>query len=216
MSARAMIIVGGGSSTRFGSDKLLTPVSGEPLIVHTIEAVSGHVEKCVVVVRAEVVDQVGALLPDVAVTPGGATRTLSEMAGLAALGGDFDLIGIHDAARPTPPADLVEKLFTTAESTGGAVPVIESDAMLLDRKTHRPAAGLNRAQTPQVFRAPELMTAYVRAAQSGFEGQDTAEVVMKHTDLVVAAVPGDISNLKVTYPQDLAMVGLILEERSRT
>lgn len=216
MSTRAMIVVGGGSSTRFGSDKLLTPVSGKALIVHTVQAVAGHVDKCVVVVRADAVDQVGRLLPDVVVTPGGTSRTLSEMAGLAALGGDFDLIGIHDAARPATPAWLVEQLFTTAESKGGAIPVIEPDMILLDRKTHRPVPGLSRAQTPQVFRAAELMTAYVRAAQGGFDAQDTAEVVMKYTDQVVAAVSGDIANLKVTYPEDLATLSLVLEGRSRT
>lgn len=216
MSSRAMVVVGGGSSTRFGSDKLLTPVLGRPLIAHTIDAISGHVDSCVVVVRSEVVERVQALQSDIVVTPGGATRTLSEMAGLAALGGGFDVIGVHDAARPVPPAQLIDDLFFTAEATGGAVPVIEPDAMILDRKTHRPVAGLKRAQTPQVFRASELMTAYVRAAQSGFEGQDTAEVVMKYTDLVVAAVQGDVANVKVTYPQDLTTVDLILAKRSRT
>lgn len=216
MSSRAMVVVGGGSSTRFGSDKLLSEVAGRPLIVHTIEAVSAHVDRCVVVVRAEVVERVGSLLPQTVVTPGGATRTSSEMAGLTALGGDFDLIGVHDAARPAPTADLIERLFTTADSTGGAVPVIEPESMILDRSTHRPVSGLTRAQTPQVFRAAALMTAYVRAAQSGFEGQDTAAVVMEYTDLVVAAVPGETSNLKVTYREDLARVSLILEDRSRT
>lgn len=216
MSSRAMIVVGGGSSTRFGADKLLIPVAGRALIVHTIEAVARHVDRCVVVVRTEVVEQVEELLPEVTVTSGGATRTLSEMAGLAALGRDFDLIGIHDAARPAPGSDLVEQLFATADTAGGAVPLIEADSMILDRKTHRPVAGLRRAQTPQVFRGPDLMTAYVRAAQTGFEGQDTAEVVMKFTDVVATGVPGDDSNLKVTYREDLSTLELILEERSRT
>ena len=38
-----MVIVGAGSSTRFGADKLLTEVAGRPLIEHTIEAVRPHV-----------------------------------------------------------------------------------------------------------------------------------------------------------------------------
>lgn len=216
MTVRAMIVVGGGSSARFGSDKLFAHVLGRPLIAHTIEAVTGHVDRCVVVVRQEIVGEVEALAPDVVVTAGGATRTLSEMAGLAALGEGADLIGIHDAARPAPGSAMLEELFVVAESVGGAVPVVPPDVMIIDRKTHRPVQGLNRAQTPQVFRAPELMVAYVRAAKAGFEGQDTAEVVAEFTNLTIATVPGESSNVKVTYPDDLADVEVTLEERSRT
>ena len=49
MSTRAMIVVGGGSSSRFGSDKLMTDVAGQPLIVHTIVALQDHVDVCVLV-----------------------------------------------------------------------------------------------------------------------------------------------------------------------
>ena len=159
MPLRAMIVVGGGSSTRFGSDKLLAPVLGRPLVAHTIDAVAGHVDRCVVVVRPELVEEVRALAPDVDVTPGGASRTLSEMAGLAALGESVDLIGIHDAARPAASGALIEKLFDTAESVGGAVPVVPTDVMIIDRRTHLPVPALSRAQTPQVFWARELIDA---------------------------------------------------------
>lgn len=215
MPLRAMIVVGGGTSTRFGSDKLLAPVLGKPLIAHTIEAVASHVDRCVVVVRPGIVEEVADLAPDVEVTQGGATRTLSEMAGLAVLGEIVDLIGIHDAARPAPSADLIEEVFVTAESVGGAVPVIPSEGLIIERATHLPVRTLSRAQTPQVFRAKELTLAYAKAAQSGFEGQDTAEVVTTFTDLRIAAVPGDVTNLKVTYPGDLDVIEETLKGRSR-
>jgi 2-C-methyl-D-erythritol 4-phosphate cytidylyltransferase len=211
-----MIVVGGGSSTRFGSDKLLTPVLGRPLIAHTVDAVVGHVDRCVVVVRPEIVDEIASLDLSIEITPGGATRTLSEMAGLTALGESVDVIGIHDAARPAPSDSLIEDLFDTAESVGGAVPIVPPEVMIIDRKTHRPVSGLSRAQTPQVFRATDLIVAYVKAAQSGFEGHDTAEVVAEFTNLTIATVPGEPSNLKVTYPEDLVAIEAILRDRSRT
>lgn len=210
-----MIVVGGGTSTRFGSDKLLAPLLGKPLIAHTIEAVASHVDRCVVVVRPDIVGEVADLAPDVEVTQGGATRTLSEMAGLAVLRDSVDLIGIHDAARPAPSADLIEDLFVTAESIGGAVPIAPSSALIINRETYHAVPALSRAQTPQVFRARELAVAYAKAAQAGFEGQDTAEVVTEFTDLRIAAVPGDVTNTKVTYPDDLADIEATLRGRSR-
>jgi 2-C-methyl-D-erythritol 4-phosphate cytidylyltransferase len=216
MPTRAMIIVGGGSSTRFGSDKLLAEVAGRPLIAHTIEAVVGHAHHCVVVCRHEIIDEVAGLDDRIAVTPGGTTRTLSEMAGLAALGGEVDLIGIHDAARPVVKGLLVDRLFSIAAKQGGAVPVVPPEKVIIDRKTHRPALGLHRAQTPQVFRGPELLAAYVRAAQAGYEGHDTSEMMERFSDVTIVAVPGDRANVKVTYPRDLDVVGETIRARSRT
>lgn len=216
MTSRAMIVVGGGSSTRFGTDKLVADIDGLPLIAYTIDAVVAHVERCVVVCRPEIVDEVESLRPDVTVTVGGATRTLSEMAGLAALGGEPDLIGIHDAARPMIDGSLIERLFAGAADVGGAVPVLEPDEMVLDRKTHTPVPDLRRAQTPQVFRGAELMAAYVKAAQAGYDGQDTVEIVQRFGETTVVAVPGDPANIKVTYPADLEDVEVTLTGRSRT
>lgn len=216
MSTRAMIIVGAGSSTRFGTDKLLSDINGLPLIAHTIDAVAGSADLCVVVCRPELIERIGGLRPDVTVAAGGATRTLSEMAGLAAIGGGADLIGIHDAARPAVQPLLIDRLFSTAAKMGGAVPVIAPERLILDRRTHRPQSDLRQAQTPQIFRGSDLMTAYVRAAQTGFEAHDTVEVMQKFGDATIVALPGDPTNLKVTYPDDLTVVARHLTARSRT
>jgi len=211
-----MIVVGGGSSTRFGTDKLLTEIAGRPLLAHTIDRIIDHVDTCVVVCRPEIVAEVKEINPNVMVTAGGATRTLSEMAGLAALRGEGDLIGIHDAARPAVRGYLVERLFTISARSGGAVPVISPERMIIDRRTHLPVPGLMRAQTPQVFRGPDLMGAYVRAAQAGFEGDDTVEVMHHFSEVTIVGVPGHASNVKVTYPDDLAEVTAWLTDRPHT
>jgi 2-C-methyl-D-erythritol 4-phosphate cytidylyltransferase len=211
-----MIVVGGGASTRFGQDKLMAEVAGRRLIEHTVDAVVDHVDVCVVVCRAEIAEDVAALSPDVTVTRGGTTRTLSEMAGLAAIGQDVDLIGIHDAARPLVTASTVELLFETAEAEGGALPLLGYDKLILDKRTHEPIAGVHGAQTPQVFRAPELMAAYVAAARKGFDAHDTVEVVQRFSDVRIVGVEGDPANLKVTFPSDLDEVRILLSGPSRT
>lgn len=214
--ARAMIIVGGGSSTRFGADKLMAEVDGLPLVAYTIDAVASHVDRCVVVCRRETLDEVRKLRPDVTVTAGGSTRTLSEMAGLAALAGEPDLIGIHDAARPAVKGPVIDRLFTLAARYGGAIPALNPDHLVLDRKTHEPVGGLRMAQTPQVFKGPELMAAYVRAAQAGYDGQDTSEIMERFGNVTITVVAGDEANVKVTYPDDLEIARDAIRGRPRT
>lgn len=209
-----MVVVGGGSSTRFGVDKLRTQIAGRTLIEHTIDAVVGRVDVCVVVCSAELADDLERL--DVTVTLGGATRTTSEMAGLAALGDQFDLIGIHDAARPLVKPAMIESLFEAADAYGGAVPLLAYDRLILDKETHQPVAGLHGAQTPQVFRASDLLAAYVRAAHEDFNGHDTVEVMQRFSDVEIVAVPGDPGNIKVTYPEDLERVRARLSDTSHT
>ena len=209
-----MVVVGGGSSTRFGADKLRTEIAGRPLIEHTIDAVVGLVDVCVVVCRAELAGELDR--HDIIVALGGTTRTASEMAGLAAIGDQVDLIGIHDAARPLVDPTMVERLFVAAGAHGGAVPLMSYGQLILDKKTHEPIPGLQGAQTPQVFRAPDLLAAYARAAQHGFDGHDTVEVMQRFSDVATVGVPGDPGNIKVTYPEDLERVRALLSDSSHT
>ena len=216
MPTRAMIVVGGGTSSRFGDEKLLQEITGRPLIEHTVEAVKTSVNKCVLVARADLLARLERLGLDVDVVPGGSSRTLSEMAGLAALGREYDIIGIHDAARPLVRSELVEELFAAAAETGGAVPVLQTDELLVDRRKLAPVDGAVRVQTPQVFRGPELLAAFVRAAEAGVDAHDTVEIVHRFGSLDIAAVPGADENIKVTYPEDLDVVEGILKDPSRT
>lgn len=216
MTTRDMVVVGAGASTRFGADKLMAEIDGKPLIAHTIDAVSAHVDVCVVVCRREISAEVARLGDDIIVAAGGETRTRSEMAGLAAIEPDVDLIGIHDAARPLVSASTIEKLFTAAQAEGGAVPLVAYDGLLVDRDSLRPVSGLAGAQTPQVFRARELLDAYERAARAEFDGHDTAEVVERFGEVKIVAIEGDPANLKVTFPSDLDEVRKTLSGPSRT
>lgn len=206
-----MIIVAGGASSRFGGDKLMTPIDGLPLVLHTVAAVSGSVDRCVLVCRDDQIEWLTAVDGDVVVVPGGKSRTGSELAGLAEIDEEIELTGIHDGARPLVSADLIERLFAMAAVVGGAIPVLEPTAPLLRSSDLAPVPGARLAQTPQVFRTRPLVAAYRRAFDEGFEGHDTADVVQAFSDLTIAAVDGDPDNLKVTYPADLDVVRRTLD-----
>lgn len=210
-----MVVVGGGSSSRFGDDKLMFEVAGRTVLSHTIDAVAPHVDVCVVVCRPEMIETLTRLHPGLIFAAGGATRTQSEMAGLAAVDEDVSLVGIHDAARPAVDAATIDQLFTTAESDGGAVPLLGYERLIVHRDTGRPLRGIHGAQTPQVFRAPELFAAYRLAASEGFEGHDTVEVMERFSDVKIVAIEGSTANIKVTFPRDVDRLSDLLKDPSR-
>jgi 2-C-methyl-D-erythritol 4-phosphate cytidylyltransferase len=199
-----MVIVAGGASSRFGGDKLMTAIEGTPLVMHTVAAASRHVDQCVLVCRDDQVETLRDLASEVEVVAGGETRTASEMAGLAAVGPEIDLIGIHDGARPLVSPELIARLFVAAADTGGAVPILPVGP-IVSRVDLRGVPAVV-AQTPQVFQAGPLIEAFRIAGAQGFQGHDTADVVLAFSDVVIAAVAGDPSNIKVTFPADLETV----------
>ena len=201
-----MIVVAGGSSARFGGDKLLEPINGIPLIAHTVSRCISTVDTTVLVARSDLVEAFRELDLNIEIVPGGATRTLSEMAGLAAVGDDADLIGIHDGARPLINESLIQELFEVAKRSGGAVPVLAPEHMLIERDLLRPISNAVVVQTPQVFRGPDLFAAYARSVVAGYEAQDTVEIVSRFSELPIMSVAGDQDNVKVTYPEDLAAI----------
>lgn len=228
----AAILLAGGSGTRLKhtENKVFADVAGSPLIVWCIRAFAAceTVDQLIVVSRdgerdrvARIVESEGLSIP-VRLTIGGDTRHASELSGLVALADDItsgsvDVVLIHDAARPfvTPP--LISQVATAARDVGGAVPTLPMDDGIYRLTPNGGIAhehgDLHRAQTPQGFRAPELLDAYRRSVGDGFTGVDTAQTVQRYTDLEVAAVAGEPTNIKVTYADDLEIAERIAAER---
>jgi 2-C-methyl-D-erythritol 4-phosphate cytidylyltransferase len=71
-----------------------------------------------------------------------------------------------------------------------------------------------RVQTPQGFVAQQLLEAYRSAAIDGFAGTDTAACMEKYFPTVkTISITADVSNVKITYPQDLAIAEHVLARR---
>lgn len=75
-----------------------------------------------------------------------------------------------------------------------------------------PRAGLWLAQTPQGFTAGALLDAHREALASGFDATDDA-MLYEWKGWCVEAVAGSPGNLKVTYPEDLALLAHALADR---
>lgn len=228
----AAIIVAGGSGERLGVEggKQLAAVAGRPVLSWALLGIAAapRVTSIVVVCHPERIDEYRrvaieplALGVPVTVVPGGATRQQSVSAGLAAIDAAARVVLVHDGARPLVTADLVSgvvDIVVRGEASGAVVghPSIDTLKVVEDGiVTSTPdRARYWAVQTPQAFDAAVLADSYRAAESEGFIGTDDASVV-EHFGGCVKVVEGPRDNIKVTLPEDLAVVEMLLEHRMR-
>ena len=214
----AVVVVAAGAGTRLGAqvNKVLLPLRGVPVVAWSVRTALAlpDVRRVVVVHRPEERAAVSAALQphlgddEVFLVPGGVTRHDSEWQALRALADEIDagairVVAVHDAARPLAGADLFERTLAAARSRGGAIPVVPVDHVVARDGAPLPEAALVGVQTPQAFRAADLLAAYRAADAAGFTGTDTASCVEWHAHLAIEAVASGPGNLKITFPEDL-------------
>lgn len=217
----AVVILAAGSGSRVGADlnKVLLPLGDVPVLVWSLRDALAlpDVRRVLLVVRPDerelVADAVAPHLGDreVLVVDGGETRHGSEWNAIRALAaeiesGEVDVVAIHDGARPLAGVPLWAATIAAAREHGGAIPVVPLAQLLTTDLAPAPGP-LVGVQTPQAFRATDLLAAYRRAEADGFDGTDTAACLERYADLAIAAVPSTPLNLKITFPEDVALAG---------
>jgi 2-C-methyl-D-erythritol 4-phosphate cytidylyltransferase len=201
------IVVGGGSGRRFGSTKQYELIDGVRVIDRSVAVARASSHGVVVVVPPEDAIAEGAIA-------GGATRSESVRAGLAAVPADATIICVHDAARPLATAALYRRAVdAVSNGADAAIPAVAvsdtikvvADGVVVstpDRST------LVAVQTPQAFRAGVLRQAH----DTGGDATDDAALVEALGGRVVV-VDGEITNRKITVPDDLVWAeGQIIDE----
>ena len=211
----AALLMAAGRGERLGGTeaKQFLPLLGRPVLRHAAEALlrDGLVDAiqpvCAEGERARV-DSILAGLPVLPAVAGGATRQASVRAGLEALAPrEPALVLVHDAARPVVPAGTVAAVLAALDEAEGAIPAQPvADTLKLGEKgairRTVPREGLHRAQTPQGFRFPLLLTLHRTAP----EGATDDAALLEAAGHAVRLVPGSESNVKITYPGDLERV----------
>ncbi len=132
------IVAAAGSGSRLGADlpKALVPLAGRPLVVWAVETllVGGVADVVVAVPAADRAAFAAALPGAVQLVDGGATRTASVRAGLAAAGPAADAVLVHDAARPLTPPDVVARVLAALAAGAPAVvpvlPVVDTSVVV--------------------------------------------------------------------------------------
>ena len=198
-----MLVAAAGSSTRMGCPKQTIPLSGEPVLLHTLRALesAASVDGVVLIARPEDAQSFAALAQEngirklLAVVPGGASRQQSVERGLAALPPETAFVGIHDGARPLVSAALIDAVVAAARETGAAAAAIpvwdtlkRADAAGTVTATVE-REGLWRVQTPQVFDRQRYVRALAAAKAAGQEYTDDCQL-LEAAGQTVQLVPG--------------------------
>jgi 2-C-methyl-D-erythritol 4-phosphate cytidylyltransferase len=225
------VVLGGGIGQRVGAalPKQLLRLGGKTLVEHCVAAFeqAPGVDEILVVMAAGYVEQVRDMLVEggfskvTEVIAGGVARSDSTRAALAAIagGGDNQGVLLHDAARPLVDQRIIaDCVAALGEHDAAGVAVPASDTMVITANgvmhTMPRRETLWRCQTPQCFRLPVIARAHeLAAADPDFAPTDDCGVVLRYLPGVdVHIVPGSERNLKVTYPQDLAVAEALLAE----
>ncbi|MFT4124839.1 MAG: 2-C-methyl-D-erythritol 4-phosphate cytidylyltransferase [Gordonia sp. (in: high G+C Gram-positive bacteria)] len=212
-----VVVPAAGSGVRLGEPvpKAFVALDDRTIVEHCVDTVRALGVMVVVVVPADLVDRARGSLPaDVAVVAGGAHRSDSVRAGLAAAG-DAEIVLVHDAARPLTPPTVFHRVIDAVRAGHAAVvpgvPVadtlkeVDADAAVT-RTVDREA--LRAVQTPQGFAAAALARAHADDAGVATDDAGLAE----RAGIAVHVVPGDALAFKITTPWDLRIARTVLAE----
>ncbi len=192
------IVVGGGSGSRFGTPKQYEAFGDARVIDRSVAVARDACDGVVTVVPPADAAREHAV-------SGGATRSESVRAGLAAVPASATIICVHDAARPLADVALYQRVIdAVAAGADAAIPgvavadtikVIDADGAVVSTPDR---SSLVAVQTPQAFRAEVLR----RAHDLDGDATDDAALVEALGGRVVV-VAGDPRNRKITVPDDL-------------
>lgn len=224
------IVVAAGSGVRLGAStaggtgpKALRRLRGIALVRWAVDAMlAAGAERVVVVVTPGNEDGFEAAMAGVyhsiCLTPGGATRQESVLAGLRALPelpGDA-IVLVHDAARPLVPVEVTKAVIDAVRSGAQAVvPAVPVTDSLREVVPHQRTHVVDRSryvavQTPQGFRLGTLLSAHERAVGDTSFTDDAAVCEAAGHDVVL--VPGSRLSMKVTAPVDFALAEALLDQ----
>ena len=218
MSVTVAVVTAAGSGERLGAGipKAYVELGGCTMLERAVDGLlaSGVVDRVVVAVPADRVDETKLLLGDRAiVVAGGPERPETVRRALAAIG-DPDFVLVHDAARPLTPADQIQRVVTALrEGLRAVIPVlpvvdtvkaVDANGVVVGTPER---AGLRAVQTPQGFETELLRRAYDRAG--GAMVTDDASLV-ELLGTPVHTVAGDTRAFKITTPLDLRLAQALL------
>ena len=220
------VIVAAGSSQRMGSDKIMMKLGAMPVLARTVLAFENneYVDEIIIVTKTEKLEEIADLcfkngLHKVKkVVSGGATRMESALAGVSACRHGAELIAIHDGARPLVSQELITRTIEAARAYRAAVPAVANTDTLkavdergfitgtLDRTMTR------RVQTPQVFEADLIKGALTKAVELKLTLTDDCSA-MDMMGVKTITVEGELTNIKITTPEDMVTAKAIVEDR---
>jgi len=144
------------------------------------------------------------------VVAGGETRFQSVKNALSLIP-DKCFVAVHDGVRPLVTPELINICYDAAALMGNAVPVIPVNDSLrsVDGSENRPEERrrIRIVQTPQVFKAMNLIKAYEQTYDITFTDDAT---VIERMGEKIHLIPGNPGNLKITCLDDIRIAESLL------
>jgi 2-C-methyl-D-erythritol 4-phosphate cytidylyltransferase len=218
------IIVAGGSGTRMNSvlPKQFLLLNGTPVLIHTLTAFhnSRSNPQLILVLHSdyhaywhELCKKNNFSIPHQLVK-GGESRFHSVKNGLNSISDEEAIIAIHDAVRPLTSSSIIDHSYSFAQKHGNAIVAVKS------RDSIRQMQGIHSVnllrddiyliQTPQTFQSAQVKKAYAQAYNTKFT--DDASVV-ESAGMQINLVDGSYENIKITFPEDIAIAEAILNKK---
>lgn len=219
------VIVAGGSSERFGSDKIMAPLLETPVLAYSLMVFDAceYVNEIIVVTAAEKIETVAKLCDDYNIAKvgkivcGGLTRTESALSGISETSRSSNLIAIHDGARPLVTPEIVNNAIECALSHKAvAVAIPSKDTVKIARagevQSTPDRSQVYSIQTPQVFEPNIIKGALTDALINELPITDDASAV-EALGFKVYLAEGSEENIKITTPLDMKLAETILRSR---
>jgi 2-C-methyl-D-erythritol 4-phosphate cytidylyltransferase len=215
---------GAGSRMENALPKQYLPLAGKPIISHTIQVFFNHPRVASIHLALNPDD---AFWRSLTLEPasklklhytGGESRAETVLNTLNAIEvADDDWMLVHDAARPGLTHALLDNLLNTLENdeVGGLLALPLADTLKQADNENRvektiPRDDLWQAQTPQMFKYGVLKHSLQSNTHADSRAYFTDEAsAIEALGLKPKLVQGELRNLKITYPQDLALLEAI-------
>lgn len=228
------IVLSGGVGSRMGLNipKQYIVVCGKPVIMYSLQTLLLHndIDMAIIGVAEEwsgfvqdCVSNVGTNIPVYYSNPGNNRQgTILNALQVAKQHGatDYDIVLIHDAARPLLTAKLVTDCLEACKEADAVLPVIpvkdttylSHDGVhidsLLERKT------LWNGQAPEAFKFGSYYEANMRLTKEELNKITGSTEVSYRAGLKCVLIPGDTNNFKITTKEDLSNFESIIRNES--
>ena len=226
-----LLLMMGGSGTRMGAarPKQFIEIKGKPVFWYIVKGYAdvAEIDAICIVSHADWIPYVRDAIKDIAfggkllIAPGGDNRSQSIRNGLRAIegfSGEDDVVMMHDATHPYVDREGTAEVIRAVKAYGGATLGarqydtcyrMDEDLMLTNVI---PRQEIVSGASPEAFRFEDMKRIYFEASDEELASMTSAGAIALAHHIPMKVVPSKILNLKLTYPEDLELFRILLDE----
>jgi len=229
------VIFAGGAGVRMGASvpKQFLEIAGKPVLAHTLQLFQSHAEidGIVLVVQREYFKRTQDLCLEYGISKvlrtvnGGVSAQDSIYNGLRACRDmslpDDTVVLIHDGVRPYITPEVISANISSVKKHGNGITFTPCyETLIISRDGQSicdipPRRESYSAQAPQSFRLGDIFNAHekVRAMPGGYTDLVDQATLLWKLGIPIHLVPGNRGNIKITTPEDIAMLDALLRNK---